>query len=183
MIGEMKPADAYSPLEDPNIPPSEIVGRFNTWISAYFEPLHDLDAITPAAITDRKDLTEAFPGTAYTPVSGRMSFDELQSSTYPEAAARNPMPMPDPVTLQVYAHNFRRAVLDTKGAWPRAGVHVLWGDMSPCYFPWAARAIQQALDKPAEKGEQRRKVQIVKMENANHFVSTAVCLVAVLSYT
>lgn len=178
MIGAPRPSpEPYSPIEDLDVPPSETADLFALWISAYYQPFRDVQAITPLAMVHRKDLVELDSGsgsgsakTRYTSTVSRMSPEEVRTVTCPSVLERNPTPRPTPVVLEVYDHNFRRAILDTRGAWPNVDVRLLWTDMSAFYFPWAVKVITQALEKPAAGDEKRRNVRVVKLESANHFV-------------
>ena len=171
MIGEARPSpEAYSPVEDPNVPPSEVAERFMAWISSYFEPLDTLQDITPTALAQREDVFALTADAKFSCTTSRMTNEELQAATYPAIFACNPTPPPTAAILQVYRDNYRRAILDTKGAWPNVDVTVLWGEMSPFYFLWAAKVMSQHLKEPVRIGEQRRNMRIVKMEKANHFV-------------
>lgn len=175
MIGEARPSpDAYSPIEDPAVPLAEFADRFMTWISSYFQPFTDLHAITPSALEQRKDMIETSSNPAHTPTTSRMPSADLHAATYPAVFARNPTPMPNALILQIYGQNYRQALFDTKGTWSNVSVLVLWGDMSPMYFPWAVKVMGQDLAVPTRAGEQRRSVRLQKMENATHFV--IICL-------
>lgn len=171
MIGEVRPSPRiYSPVEDPEVPPSDFASRFMSWISSYFQPIPNLEAATPPALERRKDMAELSSKPTYTSTMSRMTPEELQATAYPSIFECNPTPMPNSISVQLYAHNYRRALFDTNGAWPHVGVVMLWGDMSPFYFPWSAKVVKHALGAPIRVGEHRRDVRIRKMENANHFV-------------
>lgn len=100
-----------------------------------------------------------------------MTREEIETTAYPSIISRNPTPYTRTAILGVYRPNAHRAMFDTKGAWPKVKVLLLWADMSILYCPWGAKVLSDALAEPAVEGMQRRDVEIMRLEEANHFVS------------
>ncbi|KAI0340786.1 alpha/beta-hydrolase [Trametopsis cervina] len=153
--GISEPAKVYHPLKDLTLSLEQMQAAMVTWILTYFEPFADLALVTPPNIKARKSVSM----TTMTP-------QDIAETTSKEAARRIG---PGLVNYEVFAENLRLALFDTKGAWQNVKVIAAWGNMSMWSVPWAARKLADRLDEPAQPGEQRRDVQIVRLDNANHF--------------
>ncbi len=201
VYGISPPRDAYIPLDDPTVPSEETAKTFITWVSSYWEPFSSLDEVTEEAVAAQRDMTKIPPPpqpvcftAAQTPLSkpctyfsdhfkatsARMTRQELESVVCPEVALR--VGHPGHITLSVYGTHARRSLFDTKGLWPRVKAIVLWADMSCAYCPWGAKVLSEQLKEPRREGEVRRDVEIVRLENANHFVSLAIIQLYRLMY-
>lgn len=102
------------------------------------------------------------------PTVKRMSAEEFESVTHP-AALRSYLQLGQ-LTKEKLAENFQKAVFDTGGLWPDVDILCLWCDMSVSVCVSAARYIR---DRYRNEGSSptARKVNIVKVPGANHFVS------------
>ena len=170
VYGTSPPRDAYIPLDDPTLPLEETAKMFISWVSTYWEPCSSLDDVSEAAVAAQRDIsTLPSSSTSLRPTSTRMTKEELEGVVYPEVAYR--VGHPGHITLSVYGNNARRTFFDTKGKWPKVKAIVLWADMSCAYCPWGAKVLSDQLKESPRDGEVRREVEIVKLENANHFVS------------
>lgn len=68
--------------------------------------------------------------------------------------------------------HLEEALFDTKGIWPDVNVVHLWCDKSFSETIWGAKVMSDTiLDRQASGTGITRKVDVVKVENANHFVS------------
>lgn len=164
------PPTTYSPLEDPNIPLSQKAHHFIPWVAGYYERTVDLSAITVPALEQLKNMTDISRDPKYLATTARMGDEDRAAVTWPSGAVRCPTPLFDSGMRASYRRNLHRAVFDTKGTWAHVKVLMLWADRSVVYCLWAAKQLSDRLNEPAEE-EQRRNVRIVKLEDANHFVS------------
>lgn len=114
-----------------------------------------------------------------TPSVKRMTAEEFHGMTDMEAFSRIPLAV-GKVDLKVFRDNFIRAlwededpvtheILNTKGKsppLPRVKLLVIWGDMTIIDCVLAASAIS----KHVVAGHVQRRIEIEKIEGANHFV-------------
>ncbi|KAI0340788.1 alpha/beta-hydrolase [Trametopsis cervina] len=168
VYGTPEPRGAYITLDDPSVPPERIVHAFIEWVSSYWEPFEDLDAVTEPAVAQQKNMVKLSSDPKVRPSSTRMSQAELEAVVYPPVGAR--IGHPGHISRDVVAVNARRSLFDTGGAWKHVKAVVLWGDMSCAYCPWGAKVLSEQLLVPPQDGEIRRDIEIVQLKKANHFL-------------
>ena len=168
----------YSPLRDTSLSLDERGALFVPWVSNYFETIPDLATVTPTMLAAR-------PTTAKTPTVARIPPTELEALLDRGALVRSSSAL-FRVAREVLHANFRRALLDTDGVWPRVKVLLVWCDESMHDCVWAARTIVALTQAPREDGDSgiRREFEVEKLAGANHFVSpvAALCRATVLRH-
>lgn len=172
-LGVQEPTQVYHPLRDVSLARDQVWPVAVAFLSSYWEPYTDLSAATPASFRTRK---KASP-----PTGGKLVADhtpeELVEITNLDVANRIG---PNLVDWQVYAENFRRAVFDTQGRWKDVKLVAAWGSMSVWPIVWGAKCLTELLEMPIEEGAQRRDVQVLRIDGANHVVRPR-CLYPYLS--
>lgn len=172
MLGQSKPVNAYSPLEDRSIPLADVAAHFVPWVAAYNAPIVSVSEITISSMEQLKPHSTTDP--KYTPSMARVTAEELAGVTCLSAAIRCPTPMFQEGMDEAYRSNLRHALFDTNGAWKQVRAVLLWPDMTVVYCFWAAKLITDELreaEKETDGTKVRRDVAVVKLEGANHFVS------------
>ncbi|KIP03868.1 hypothetical protein PHLGIDRAFT_76932 [Phlebiopsis gigantea 11061_1 CR5-6] len=160
----LPPAEGvYSPLRDRSLSLDEGGAQFIPWVSNYFEAIPDLASATPAVLAARRTAAKA-------PTVARMSPAELEALLDRGALMRSSAAL-FRVARAVLHANFRRALLDTAGVWPRVKVLLVWCDESMHDCLWAAKTIVAFARAPREDGDvgTRREVEVEKLAGANHF--------------
>lgn len=174
-IGVDVPSGCYIPLADPSLSLDQRREAFCDWIACYSTAVGDLEDVTEDMLAARQVLHEQpdAAGPSVLPTVKRMSPEEFASVTHP-AALRSYLQLGQ-LTKEKLAENFQKAVFDTGGLWPDVDVLCLWCDMSVDVCVSAARYIR---DRCREEGSAStaRKVSIVKVPGANHFVSSSTCV-------
>ena len=165
VYGIPEPTGTLHPLKDITLSPETVTDSFVSWTTAWHEPFPSLDAVTPEAIIQRKNLSETSDDPKYKPT--RMNAEDMKELACPEVAERMG---PLFVHWSVAKENTRRALIDTKGQWKNAKVIVEWADMSFWTAAWAAKTLHDLLAEPVQGGEQRRDVRFVRLENTNCWV-------------
>jgi hypothetical protein len=164
-------------MRDNSIAPEDVYEESMAWITSYFAPFPDLASVTPQSVMERKRLSEVSPNAPN--LVTRITQAELAELTCPEVYERVGVGL---VEWQVYAENIRRALLDTRGAWKNVKFIAAWGSMSVWSTAWGARGLLDLLEMPADEDAQRRQIEIVRVEDANHFVCAFFILI-VLNYS
>lgn len=132
-----------------------------------------------------RDMSDVCTDPKRTGTTSRMSDEELAAVTCTDAAIRCPTPFLTSGIQESYRRNVCGALFDTKGMWNNTKALVLWADMSCMYCLWGAKLLWDMLNASelvTDGDEQRRDVQMVKLESANHFVSifTLTCSSAII---
>lgn len=170
--GQMPPQEAYHPFRDPTLSLEEKIERGESWISAYFTKVHDLDAVTPEALaarTAQHDTHSHPPGTLHKlPTALRMTRDELNALVDRAALVRSSLPFLR-VHSSVFRANFERALFNTGCVLPSVKVLVVWCDETFVDPMWAAKIISDALKGPASDGGYHREVEMHCLRGCNHF--------------
>ncbi|KAI0092162.1 hypothetical protein BDY19DRAFT_990898 [Irpex rosettiformis] len=161
--GIPEPAKLYHPFRDTSLSHEETFEQMLFFVFTYFEPFEDLASVTPSSIEARKTLAEVSPEAKITKTT--FSLGELEGLTNRQVSDRIGLGL---VEWVVYAENVRRALLDTKGIWKNVKVVLGWGSMSFWSTAWGAKSVAELLEMPVPEGIQRRDVQIVRLDGANH---------------
>ncbi|KAI0930702.1 hypothetical protein AcW1_003659 [Taiwanofungus camphoratus] len=160
----------YGPLRDPSIPPEQIGEKFSRWAGGYY-------AHMPTALSSFATLSRAefYAGLAQTPISNpplnqqpslaRMSAAEVAATTDWVGAPRSYIPMIS-IDQTIYEVNKCRALLDAT-IWPRLRATLVWCDMSVGETMIAAWDLARSVSQSWPEGA--RKVDVRRMEGANHF--------------
>ena len=161
------------PLWDTTLSPEERSKRFHEWAAAYFphgDPIeadnlvvHDAPGFrTSLENITAEDLAECtheppgcFPDGSDTLIGQLCGvhglFEELKNAAfYPDSATS--------------------AGNDTS-QWRNLEFRVVWCDQSIWMMPWAAKHIAMELDEAKRAGKATRPITLVRVRNANHFVS------------
>lgn len=177
-VGEAPPIAETSvsnwPLLNPGIPLDERLRIFPIWASSYYTPVEDLLSLTlptaAARIVLDNNLAEGNSTSPFTASVSRMSAAELESITYHDAFTRL-MQSLGRVDISLFQDNFSRALVeqsddDSGTIWPDCKVLLSWCDMTiiDCMLSSAY------ITKTAKKGHVGRRVEVVQIERANHFV-------------
>ncbi|KAJ3555733.1 hypothetical protein NM688_g2410 [Phlebia brevispora] len=169
LLGIDAPKDVYYPLRDANLSLEERKTLFSTWVSFYFTPVEDLDAVTEEQLARRQALHEGRGDveTSVTPTVMRMSKEQHESVADLGVLQRsyNSIRL---LTKKTYGDNFRRSLFDAGGVWPDVDVLFIWCDSSMSDCIWAAKDVADQVRASAGNPAARR-VQMVKLAG-NHFV-------------
>ena len=88
MLGVPFPQGVTTPIHDPHLPDAEKPQKFIDWISSYFNPLSNPQAITDEALQKRYNMYEATGEERDLPISLRIKETELKSIVAPEIYPR-----------------------------------------------------------------------------------------------
>lgn len=122
-------------------------------------------------MTNRHDLYKTTGDPRYLAGTFRVPEAEVDSLIAPGVFSRLTVYLPPTAAPEAFSTNLRRALFDTDGHWSHLRVVALWPDMTiwPCSL--SAKVLAEMLDSPPQKGEARRRVEMVRLKNANHVVS------------
>lgn len=161
----------YSPTRDPNVRPEGKGRAFGNWVSGYYVHSPAVLAAFPAVTLDelRQGVQQRAEDTPSPHVASvaRMSPENLAEITDPAVLAKSHVAFGN-VDAAVYKKNLDAALLDAS-VWPRVRVSLVWCDMSPPETVFSTWYLANQLTTTWPQGA--RKVDVVRFEGANHFVS------------
>lgn len=162
----------YSPIRDPNVRPEDRSKAFGHWVSGYYVHSPAVLAAFPSVTLDElrhglQQQPEENPPPQRLASVARMSTEELAEITDPEVLATSHMTFGS-IDPAVYKKNLDDALLNSS-VWPRVRVSLVWCDMSPGETLLSTWYLASQLANNWPQGA--RKVDLVRFEGANHFVS------------
>jgi len=184
-VGEAPPIAETSisnwPLLNPQLSLNERLRIFPIWASSYYTPVKDLLSLTLPALAARVPMGQITVGddldTTFVPFVSKMSAAELESITYPDAFTRL-MQSIGQLDISVFKDNFSRALainepnrkihegISSKIFWPQCKILLTWCDMTIIDCIVSSTHIVKAV----QEGHTGRRVEVVRVERANHFV-------------
>lgn len=137
---------------------------FAQWVSSYYQALPAGTSISAEALRARPVLA------ALTPTLSTLTPEEFARTWDGDVFHRSNGRLTLGGIDEAYRANFRRAFLDAGAVLPEVGAVVLWCDRSIWACLWGVKVLEELLlEEPV--GGKKRPVRIMKLENANHFVS------------
>lgn len=176
-LGYPPPSTFYNPLTDSSHPVGEGIKLFPAWVSGYYthgDSAHELEHRTP--------LQEP-PPTILT-----MTPSEVAMALFPgpgEVGGSDEVFLHSGVRCGLWQILRQRALfisppsLDASDdekenlrGWNDLELRYVWCDHSVWELPWATWALQEELAEAAKAGREVRKVTLMRLRKANHFVRT-----------
>lgn len=163
--------DPYHPLTEFQLPPDERVARFQTWVSSYYTHSPAALAAHDPLLLDTTPLPSPAPPADRPATLDRMSAAERAGVAWPGPIGGSEQSlylMPPPIC----AEQVRRALFDEGAArvLPRCKVVVVWGSRTLWDAVGAAWTVERMVEERRAAGEKGRRVEVVEMPGANHFV-------------
>ena len=150
------------PISDPAIPLNDKPAAFTSWASGYYAPISSTSHITPDALCNRTE-------------EGTPTVHALSSTDFTRIVQSDVVFRSGGLILQtspeIHARHTRCAFLDADAVLPDVEIVALWCDRSMWMTVWGARALEELLREEPGAGKRKRPTSLVKLENANHFVS------------
>lgn len=177
-LGVALPEELYLPIRDPSVESNEQGATFGRWVSAFYTPQHELTGDI-SVLARRVPMHEISSDHRYVPTVDLLSPDELASIVDPGVLQRSARCI-DTTDMRVWWDNAHRALfdIDTNGPLSHVNVLVLWCDMGAVTGPFVASHIADRLrDAASAEGRTTRKMEFVKIEQANHFVSISASVI------
>ncbi|KAJ3553767.1 hypothetical protein NM688_g3442 [Phlebia brevispora] len=169
VVGAVPPEGIYHPLSDRAVPLERRPHHFMTWVSTYYEPVDDISSMDLSVLAKRRAMHDISNAHETKPLIDRMSVEDIEDTTDPAAFYRSGMHFRN-IPREIYWSNVQRALFDTKGSFAHVDTLVLWCDMSPTISLWAAKSLHERLVSAQGEDKKARKVKLLKLEHANHFV-------------
>lgn len=155
--------------------------RFSTWVSAYYQPIDDLETLTPADAVSRSVVDDP----TKLPTISTMSSEEIEKMTDFGVLKRSHDSIRR-IRSGIYARNLRlafgigKAEEEVNGEGLALGetkVVVVWCSMTMVDSVWAAKTVHGLIRTGEADSLQkiRRQVALEKLDGANHFVSYSLC--------
>ena len=162
----------YSPTRDPNVRPEDKGKAFGRWVSGYYTHSTAVLAAFPSITLDElrrgaQQLPDENTSPEHIASVLRMSAEELAEITDPAVLVSSHTAFGN-IDPGVYKRNLDDALLDAS-VWPRIRVSLVWCDMSPAETLFSTWYLADRLAHQWPQGA--RKVNLVRFEEANHFVS------------
>lgn len=156
----------YNPLVDQSISPEEGVKRFPIWASGYYK-----HGETAAELEPRIFLAQPRP------TIETMTLEDIQSAFYPGPG--NPGGSDATLMTAGLAHgslNESRLAAyfppeTSTSEWDNVKLKHIWCDQTVWETPWAKLCVEKEFEEANEAGKRIRPYEIVRMRQANHFVS------------
>ncbi|PCH43848.1 alpha/beta-hydrolase [Wolfiporia cocos MD-104 SS10] len=158
--------EVWTPVRDPALSAEQQGELFPHWVSGYYA--HSPAALASLATLSRAELCAELAGDAAVDIKStldRMSPDELAATAEMSVTHRSHRPM-HTVQRGVCADNLRAALHDSTIC-PRVRVSLVWCDMSVAETVLSSWTLARMVEREWPEGA--RKVEIVRMEGANHF--------------
>ena len=152
------------PVSDPAVPLDDKPAAFASWVSSYFTPVACISDITRETL--RKRAEEG------TPTVQTLSPEDLARIVEGDVIFRSGGLMLQ-TRPEIHERHTRCTFLDADLVLPDVEVVALWCDRSPWVTVWAAKVLEELLHQERDRGKRRMPTSLVKLENANHFVSCA----------
>lgn len=151
------------PLTDPKVPDELRPDVFIEWCSGYYKPLPDGAPISAESLQGCTLISEKTPTLLGIPP------EEQEASLDRSVLFASGLIMRTDMSIR--QRNARRALLDADAALPKVEIVVLWADLSVFLCVWAVKVVREILEDDLGLGKRKRRVSILRLENANHFVS------------
>ena len=163
----------YSAVRDPNVRPEDKDKAFGHWVSGYYVHSPTVLSSFPSVTLDElrsgvQQLADENPPPERVPSVARMSATKLTEITDPDVLTSSHAAFGN-VDPAVYKKNLDDALLDAS-VWPRVRVSLVWCDMSPAETLLSTWYLANQYVNHWPQGA--RKIDIVRYEGANHFVSS-----------
>ena len=147
-------------MRDPNLPPERKPEVFLHWAARFYDPVDNIDNVSVSMLTEREKTLDLSTSTL-----SRMSKDTIASLADLTAFLKYNFVVKMSTVFREIAE---LALYDTQGAWKDLKLVLMWCDRSAWLTVWGAKIVA---DRMRSGGENMRKMQLVKLEDANHFVS------------
>lgn len=163
VFGARADAALTFPVPDASVPLAAKADAFIAWCSAHYAPAGALADATPEVLSSRDS----------TPLPRPRTFSELDDGKRarlvdPGVLLRSALVMATADAIRV--GHARRALLDADAVLPSVDVRCLWCDKSPWITLWGAQVFEGFVKEEPEPAKRKRAMNLVKVENANHFV-------------
>ncbi|KAF7791491.1 hypothetical protein EIP86_002507 [Pleurotus ostreatoroseus] len=166
-LGQPIPEEFYVPFRDPAIPPQNLAQAFADWTSAYYSAISTLEGIIPANLSSEERKIDEM----LTPTMSAMSPEARAECNVPSVLMGSAGLMLVHIPERVLWKQLEEALFDTKGVWPDVNVVHMWCDKSFSETIWGAKVVSDTIsERQPNDTRVMRKVDVVKVENANHFV-------------
>ena len=157
--------------------PDQFPLAFGTWVTSFYYPIAELTS-DPQAIDSRKAMHELSSDPQYTPLFAKLPLDTLGTIADPLVLERSEKIL---VTkdLIVAKENCDQALFDVRqdSALADVDVVIVWGDMTIANAIYASSYLAERFkDAEINEDSKARKARVVKLKDANHFVSVSLNL-------
>ncbi|GJE91053.1 alpha/beta hydrolase [Phanerochaete sordida] len=151
------------PVADAAVPVDAKAAAFLGWCSAHYAAVSALGDQTPEALKAR----DAAPLPTPSSFKG-LSQNELAQLVDPGVVGRSALVIA--TAPEIRTTHTRRALFDADAVLPGVEVLVLWSERSPWITVWGAQVVQGFMSEEAESGKTKRRLELGKVDNANHFI-------------
>lgn len=156
--------ELYYPMKSTEFSIEQKPSVFAQWVSSYFQALPEGTPVSAEALRVRPVLAELAP------TLSKLTPEEFARTWDGDVFYRSNSRLTLGGIDGAYRRNFRRAFLEADAVLPDVGAVVLWCDRSIWACLWGVKVLEELLLEEPLKGP-KRSVRIMKLENANHFVS------------
>ncbi|CDO76397.1 hypothetical protein BN946_scf184937.g11 [Trametes cinnabarina] len=170
-LGYPPPAKPWNPLIDPSYSPEEVVVKFAEWVSGYYR-----HGATPDELEYRVPLRDPSPTLL------RLTQEERDRALWDgpgSPGGSDDLVVKTGVRVGLF-DRMRRAALylpqdrqppgERSDTWRNTEVRHICCDQSVWDMPWGTWALRAELEKADRDGVSMRKIQILQVHGANHFV-------------
>ncbi|KIP10561.1 hypothetical protein PHLGIDRAFT_495392 [Phlebiopsis gigantea 11061_1 CR5-6] len=167
VLGEAPQRELHFPLFSAEVPHAQKPTAFAQWVSSHFAPPPPA-AAPPRLTADALHACAVLP--AQPPTLCALAPDELAATFEPGVIDRSGRILWCAGLPAVLRRCVRRTLLDGGAVLPDVNVVVLWCDQSIWMCVWAAQVLVDTLQEAPVDGGRKRWTDIVRVENANHFI-------------
>lgn len=153
----------YFPLRAPELPLEQRPAAFIEWCSTYYKPLPEGTPITAETVRDCIVIAEQ------TPTLLSLTPNEYERMVDPTVLFRSGLILT--TADEIHQNNTRRTFLDADAVLSEVDVIALWCDRSIWLCLWGEKVLEDLLQEKPAAGKRKRRVSVLKLANANHFVS------------
>ncbi|OSC98842.1 hypothetical protein PYCCODRAFT_1438830 [Trametes coccinea BRFM310] len=170
-LGYPSPAKPWNPLIDPSFSPEEVVVKFAEWVSGYYK-----HGDTPDDLEYRVPLREPSPTLL------RLTSEERAGALCDDPGSpggSDDLLLKSGLSVGLFDRLRRTAFYlpgdsprfrDSTETWKDLQVRYIWCDQSVWDMPWGTWALRAELVQEQQKGTPMRRIEIVRLHQANHFV-------------
>ncbi|GJE91030.1 hypothetical protein PsYK624_071780 [Phanerochaete sordida] len=149
------------PIADEDLPIESTADAFVTWSSAFYVPWPSVASITTKALP-----THAKP-LLVTPSLRRLPMEDVERMTDFSVTTRSALVMT--VAVEVMQRHARCAFMDANAVLPDVEMVAMWCDSAVWVAVWGAKVVDGFMKEQSELGKRKRSIELVKIENSNHF--------------
>ncbi|KAI9066152.1 hypothetical protein FKP32DRAFT_1589894 [Trametes sanguinea] len=170
-LGYPSPAKPWNPLIDPSFSPEEVVVKFAEWVSGYYK-----HGDTPDELEYRVPLGEPSPTLLrLTPEERAEALCDGPGSP----GGSDDLLLNSGLRVGLF-DRMRRAAFylpkhcqgfkESEDTWKDTNVRYIWCDHSVWDMPWGTWALRAELDEHQQKGSLMRRIEVMRLRRANHFI-------------